>query len=133
MAREPLPSRRSTWRQKVRIVDSESGSHTFYVDFGEYTDGRLAEIFVNAHKTGTFVRGALDTMARSMSLALQTGTAPLDLARQLLGQEYPPQGLVEAEGSTIATCLSIADYIGQEIEANYGADGRRRTCGGDGE
>ena len=127
MTREPLEGRRRTWRQKVRIVDTDSGSHTFYVDFGGYADGRLAEIFITAHKTGTFVRGTLDSLARSVSLALQSGTSPLDMARQLRGQDYPPHGRVEAHGSTVTECLSIADYIGQEIMANYGDDGRRLT------
>ena len=125
--REPLQGRRRTWRQKVRIVDSTSGSHTFYVDFGEYEDGRLGEIFITTHKTGTFVRGTLDSLARSVSLALQSGTLPHDMARQLRGQDYSPQGLVEAAGSTVVTCTSIADYIGQEILANYDEDGRRRS------
>lgn len=125
MARQPLPDRRRTWRQKVRIVDSSSGAHTFYVGFGEYDDGRLAEIFITSHKTGSFVRGALDSLARSVSLALQSGTFPLDMAHQLRGQNYPPQGKVEAEGSTVTECTSIADYIGQEIEACYGEDGKR--------
>ena len=45
MTRERLPERHHTWRQKVTIVDTISGRHCFYVDFGEYGDGRLAEIF----------------------------------------------------------------------------------------
>ena len=125
--REPLPERRHTWRQKVVITDSNSGKSTFYVDFGEYTDGRLAEVFVTCHKNGTFVRGVLDSLAHAVSLALQSGTSPLDMARQLCGQDYPPQGTVEATGSTVTHCLSIADYIGQEIAACYGEDGKRRS------
>lgn len=127
MPREPLPPRRKTWRQKVTIHDDVSGPHTFYVDFGEYQDTRLAEVFVNTKKFGTFTRGALDSLARAISLALQSGTSPHDMARQLLGQSYPPEGRVEAEGSQVRTCASIADYIGQEIMACYGEDGRRRT------
>ena len=125
MAREVMGDRRSVWRQKVRILDADTGAHVFYVDFGEYADGRLGEIFVSAHKYGTFSRGALMSLARAVSLAIQSGTSPLEMARQLRGQEYPPNGPVEAEGSTVVRCTSIADYIGREIEACYGADGRR--------
>lgn len=124
MAREPLPERRQVWRQKASIIDA-SGRHTFYVDFGEYADGRLAEIFVTAHKFGTFTRGVMDSLARSVSLALQSGTSPRDMARQLIGQDYPPNGVVEAAGSCVTKCTSIADYIGQEIIACYGEDGKR--------
>ena len=130
MSRERPPDQRHTWRQKVKIVDATSGTHTFYVDFGEYADGRLAEVFITAHKTGSFVRGTLDSLARSISLAIQSGTSPLDMAKQLRGQNYPPQGIVQAEGSMVKECLSITDYIGQEIEANYGEDGKRTTFEG---
>lgn len=126
MTREPVPDRRQVWRQKVRILDASNGGSTFYVDFGEYPDGRLAEVFITSHRSGTFVRGALDSLARSVSLALQSGTSPRDMARQLRWQDYPPQGKVEAPGSSVTECTSIADYIGQEILACYDEDGRLR-------
>jgi ribonucleoside-diphosphate reductase alpha chain len=130
MVRERLPSRRHTWRQKVYIHDAASGArHTFFIDFGEYADGRLGEVFITAHKCGTFVRGTLDALAQSISVALQSGTSPLEMARTLIGQDYPPQGRVEAEGSDIESCTSVADYIGREIERCYGEDGRRRQDG----
>lgn len=125
--REPLPARRRTWRQRVCISDANVGNHEFYVDFGEYEDGRLGEVFITAKKYGTFARGILDTLARAVSTALQSGTSPHDMARQLQGQDYPPQGRVSAEGSSISECLSIADYLGREILACYGEDGKRRT------
>lgn len=126
MAREPLPERRQVWRQKVTILDAVTGSHTFYVDFGEYPDGRLAEVFITTHKCGTFARGTLDSLARAISLALQSGTSPQDMAHQLCGQNYPPQGVVQADGSTVTACSSVADYVGREIRACYGADGCRK-------
>lgn len=128
VAREKLPARRHSWRQKAYIHDADSGvRHTFFVDFGEYDDGRLGEVFITAHKTGTFIRGTLDALAQSISVALQSGTSPLEMARTLMGQEYPPRGRVEAAGSTVTECESIADYIGQEIMANYGEDGKRKS------
>lgn len=128
MTREPPPDRRRTWRQKVRIADHDSGDHTFYVDFGEYADGRLAEVFITTKRFGTFSRGVLDSLARSVSIALQSGTSPREMARQLRGQDYPPHGRIEGDSTTVAECTSIADYIGQEIEAQYGDDGRRMEC-----
>ncbi len=128
MVRERVPERRRCWRQKVRISDAAIGTVTFYVEFGEYDDGRLAEVFITSHRMGTFARGVMDSLARSASLALQSGTAPLDLARTLRGQCYPPGGRVVAEGSSVAECSSIADYLGREIAATYGEDGRRRSA-----
>lgn len=119
MTRETLPARRACWRQKVVIRDAVSGRQAFFVDFGEHADGRLAEIFIVASKAGTFVRGTLDALARQTSLALQQGTPPSEVAKTLLGLDYPPQGPVEAEGSSVRHCTSIADYLGQEIRASY--------------
>lgn len=129
MARQRLPDRRHTWRQKVTIHDRDSGRHVFYIDFGEYEDSRLAEVFVTCHRTGSFVRGTLDALARGLSLALQCGTSPHELARSLLGQCYPPEGRVAAEGSALdgTAVSSVADYIGREILSCYGEDGRLRT------
>lgn len=128
MAREPMPDRRHIWRQKVRITDANTGAdHVFYVDFGEYEDGRLGEVFITSKKMGTFARGVMDTLARSLSLCLQSGTPPHAIAAQLIAQDYPPQGAVTAEGSSVTHCSSIADYIGQEIVASYGEGGRRHS------
>jgi hypothetical protein len=126
MSRTKLPDRRHVWRQKLRILDREgSGTHSFYVEFGEYPDGRLGEIFITAHKTGSMVRGVLDTLAQSVSRMLQEGASAHEVAKLLRGQEHPPCGPVRAEGSQVTECLSLADYIGREIEASYGEDGCR--------
>ena len=119
MTRERLPDRRACWRQKLVIHDRGGGRQPFFVDFGEYPDGRLAEVFITASKAGTFVRGTLDALARTVSLALQEGTPPEQVALTLLGLDYPPQGRVEADGSAVGHCASIADYLGQEIRATY--------------
>jgi hypothetical protein len=126
--REPMPARRRTWRQKVTIHDPDSGPHRFYVDFGEYPDGRLGEIFITAHKTGTFVRGVIDSLARGISVALQTGTSPHEMAKTLHEQDYPPKGYVEAVESTVTECTSIADYLAQEIMACYAENGQRKVA-----
>lgn len=128
ITREKLPERRCTWRQKIVIHETDGSRHPFFVDFGEYEDGRLAEIFVTMHKTWTFARGTLDAMARCVSLALQSGTSPHELAKTLRGMEYPPMGRIEAEGSSLNNrfCSSVADYIGQEIVTCYDEDGIRK-------
>ena len=134
MTRERVPDRRHTWRQKATIIDTESGRHeTFYVEFGEFADGRLAEVWVTSHKCGdSFTRGMMDSVAKTSSLALQSGTHPHELAKTLRDQNYPPCGKVLAPSSTVVHCTSLADYIAQEIVACYGEDGRRRLSDPDG-
>jgi ribonucleoside-diphosphate reductase alpha chain len=126
MTRERVPDRRHTWRQKATIVDAASGRReVFYVEFGEYDDGRLAELWITSHKCGdSFTRGTMDTLAKSLSLALQCGTSPHDMAKTLRGQNYPPSGRVDAPNSSVTSCTSLADYIAQEIVACYDKDGR---------
>lgn len=123
MGRERLPDRRACWRQRVVIHDDVSGPQSFFVDFGEYPDGRLAEVFIVASKAGTFVRGVLDALARTVSLSLQSGASASEVAAMLSGQCYPPCGRVEAGGSSVESCTSFADYLGQEIRAIYCRDG----------
>ena len=114
MPRELLPSRRHSWTQRAKI-----GGHKFYLCVGEYEDGRPGEIFITADRYGTFSRGTLDTLARSVSMSLQNGVALTDVTKMLRGLPFPPDGPVVAEGSGVTSCVSVADWIGQELEAVY--------------
>ena len=111
--RQPMPERRASWTQHVHIENQ-----AFYLTFGEYPDGRLGEIFVNASKTGTFVRGVLDALARVTSVAIQCGAPIEEISDALKGLNFPPHGPVEGS-ATCKGALSVTDWIGQEIEANY--------------
>lgn len=113
MARERLPDRRGSWTQKVRI-----GEQTFYATFGEYADGRLGEVFIEAHKEGTFARGILGSLARMASIALQNGVPVEEIVRTLRHLNFPPNGAVDGSQS-VKKAASVADWIAQEIEAAY--------------
>lgn len=114
MPREKLPSRRNHWTQKVKI-----DNNSFYLTVGEYPDGRPGEIWIEAHKMGTFARGALDTAARAASLALQCGADIRDAIKILQGMCFPPYGKVEAEYTEVTEVTSIADWIAQELSNVY--------------
>ncbi len=113
MTRELLPERRASFTQSIHM-----GGQGFHLGFGEYPDGRLGEIFINANKTGTFVRGVLDALARMASLALQHGIPTKEVAEIMRGLNFPPHGPVEGS-PTCSGAVSVADWIGQEIEAFY--------------
>jgi len=114
--REKLPDRRHSWLQKVRI-----GGQTFHMNFGEYADGRLGEVFLDAAKEGTFIRGMLGSLARMVSVALQSGASPADVVHALRGLNFPPCGLVEMEDgeSAIKECSSVPDFLARLIEEVY--------------
>ena len=114
MMREILPDRRRSWTQEVVIE-----GHHVQVGFGEYEDGRLGEVFIDISQEGTFLRGVLGTLARTVSISLQHGASVEMIAHALRGIDYPPCGQVFGSPN-VTECDSITDYVAREILANYG-------------
>lgn len=111
--REQLPDRRNSWTQKVRI-----GDQSVYLTVGEYADGRPGEIFVDVSKCGTFVRGMLGTLARTVSIALQCGADVQMVVHMLREHNFPPNGPVQGSND-VKECNSVTDWIASELEAYY--------------
>ena len=111
--RDPLPDRRRSWTQRVCIE-----GQTIYLCVGEYDDGRPGEIFLDASKQGTFLRGVLGSLARMVSIALQCGAEIGVIIHALRGLDYPPAGPVEGSAD-VKECLSVTDWIASELEARY--------------
>ena len=68
MNREHLPQRR-----RVERFNLEVGGISYTAEVGFYPDGRLAEIFLNAGKSGTHLSVATAEIAIAVSFALQHG------------------------------------------------------------
>jgi ribonucleoside-diphosphate reductase alpha chain len=64
--REKLPDRRKGYTQKAAV-----GGHKVYLRTGEYSDGRLGEIFIDMHKEGAAFRSLMNNFAIAISLGLQ--------------------------------------------------------------
>ena len=111
--REPLPDRRRSRTQRVRI-----GGQTCYLCVGEYDDGRPGEIFVDIAKQGTFLRGVMAALARTVSIALQCGADIETIIYSLKGGTYPPSGYVEGSAN-VKEVTSVTDWIAAELEAMY--------------
>lgn len=79
--RETLPSHRPQI-----TLDHVALDHQFWVSFGLYEDGRVAEVFVQAHRQGTMLEDSAKDAAILASLALQYG-CPLDLIRDALTRD----------------------------------------------
>jgi ribonucleoside-diphosphate reductase alpha chain len=114
MSREKLPYRRLSWTQKVKI-----DGQTFYLTVGEFPDGRPGEVWLEASKCGTFTRGALDSLARTVSLLLQAGTPIEDITKSLSLLNFPPNGEVYGNGSNANKVTSVSDWVAQELSAVY--------------
>lgn len=114
--RECLPSRRSLWTQRVRVQ-----GQTLHLGFGEYPDGRLAELWIDASKEGTFLRDSLHALAMSISLGLQHGIPVEEFVDVMLGTDSEPKGVVETlEGRfEIESCTSVFDLLAQLMKLAY--------------
>ena len=78
MQRERLLNRRLH-----EVVQFEHGRFTYVAGIGHFDDGRLAELFLTAAKTGNAVEAAARDAAIVASLALQYGV-PLNTLRHAL-------------------------------------------------
>jgi ribonucleoside-diphosphate reductase alpha chain len=112
--REKLPDRR-----RRDCVHATIEGQTFYLEFGEYPDGRLGEVWLTAAKKGTFTRGILDALARVVSVALQCGLPVKELCKALRGLNFPPRGEVHSDSRAVVSCTSLADWIGREVALRY--------------
>lgn len=102
--RRVLPDTRRSITHKVCI----DGLNVYFT-VGFYDDETIAEVFVNAGKIGSTVRGLLNDLARLLSFSLQYGTPARDLFTRMSGNSYPPQG--DTRNPDIAKCRSITDYL----------------------
>lgn len=115
--RKRLPDRRHTVTCEVQIE-----GQTHHLAMGEYRDGRLGEIFLEAYKEGTFARGVLSALARMTSVALQSGAEVSEVVKALKGLNFPPNGAVHGS-PVVSEATSVPDWIAQEIDALYGGRG----------
>lgn len=96
------------------------GGVTCYMTAGEYEDGTLGEIFIDIAKAGSAIRATMDAFAKNFSIALQQGTPLRTLLHAHRGTDFQPNGPVVGEGSPVANCTSIIDWVLQELEYLYG-------------
>jgi ribonucleoside-diphosphate reductase alpha chain len=76
--RQRLPNRRMN-----ETVELDFDGTTYAITVGLYPDGRPGEVFVHGSKVGSALDFLLDDASVLVSLLLQHGVAPRDLARSL--------------------------------------------------
>ena len=102
--RRRLPVERSALTHKFDI-----NGHEGYITVGLYPDGQPGEIFLKMAKEGSTVSGLMDTLATSISLALQYGVPLRDLINKFAHVRFEPAGFTANPEIPIAK--SIVDYI----------------------
>ena len=102
--RRPLPVERAAITHKFAV-----GGHEGYITVGLYDDGTPGELFITMSKEGSTISGLMDTIATSISLALQYGVPVRVLVDRFSHMRFEPSGFTGNPNIPIAK--SIVDYI----------------------
>jgi ribonucleoside-diphosphate reductase alpha chain len=111
--REKLPSRRSGYTQKAVV-----GGHKVYLHTGDYTDGRLGEIFIDMHKEGAAFRSVMNAFAIAVSLGLQYGVPLDEFVNAFTFTRFEPSGFVGGH-DRIKSATSVIDFIFRDLAIEY--------------
>ena len=110
--RRRLPSERTAVTHKFDIA-----GHEGYITVGLYPDGTPGEIFLKMAKEGSTVSGLMDTLATTISVALQYGVPLKDLVNKFSHVRFEPAGFTG--NAEIPIAKSIVDYIFRWLGARF--------------
>ena len=102
--RRRLPAERAAITHRFDI-----SGHEGYITVGLYADGQPGEIFLKMAKEGSTISGLMDTLATSVSLALQYGVPLKDVVNKFAHVRFEPSGFTGNPEIPIAK--SLVDYI----------------------
>ncbi|MEO5964307.1 MAG: vitamin B12-dependent ribonucleotide reductase, partial [Candidatus Limnocylindrales bacterium] len=102
--RRRLPAERTAVTHKFDIA-----GHEGYITVGLYPDGTPGEIFLKMAKEGSTISGLMDTLATSVSLALQYGVPLKDVVNKFAHVRFEPSGFTG--NGEIPIAKSLVDYI----------------------
>ena len=111
--RKKLPSKRSGFTQKAKV-----GGQTLFIRTGEYSDGRLGEIFVDMHKEGATFRSLMNCFSIAVSIGLQYGVPLREFVDKFTFTKFEPAGYVEGHDN-IKNATSIIDFIFRLLGFEY--------------
>lgn len=119
--RERLPTDRTGFTQRFVLMfkrqDGTVEELKGYVQTGEYSDGRLGELFVKMGKPG-HEEAMYDEWAKAASLALQYGAGVMELFSKHVNQRFEPSGAVLGVDD-IRRCTSVIDLIARWVIRRY--------------
>ncbi len=120
--RRRLPAERTAVTHKFEI-----GGHEGYITVGLYPDGQPGEIFLKMAKEGSTISGLMDTLATSVSLALQYGVPLKDVVNKFAHVRFEPSGFTGNPEIPIAK--SLVDYIFRWMGSRFLAPEDRAALG----
>lgn len=112
--RERLPDRRT----RTGSVHATVAGMTLHLHTAAFEDGRCGEIFIRTRRGDSAVRGLLNTLSITASLALQYGAPLEELVDAWKFQKFEPHGPVIGH-DRLKMCSSLVDYVGRELAITY--------------
>jgi ribonucleoside-diphosphate reductase alpha chain len=110
--RRKLPDERRAITHKFSINEHEG-----YLTVGLYEDGQPGEIFLVMAKEGSTISGLMDSLATSISIALQYGVPLQTLVHKFSHTRFEPSGFTKNPEIPIAK--SITDYIFRWLASKF--------------
>lgn len=111
--RRLLPHRLNGVSMRVSI-----GGQRLYLRTGEFDDGSLGEVTINAARGNSMVKGLIDSFNQAVSIGLQYGV-PLDVyVDQFAYARYGIGGTVEGDAAA-NHASSITDYVFRSLSETY--------------
>ncbi len=120
--RRRLPAERTALTHKFEIA-----GHEGYITVGLYPDGQPGEIFLKMAKEGSTISGLMDTLATSVSLALQYGVPLKDVVNKFAHVRFEPSGFTGNPEIPIAK--SLVDYIFRWLGSRFLPEEDRASLG----
>ena len=118
MAESKKPHRRRLPAERTAVTHKfDIAGHEGYITVGLYPDGTPGEIFLKMAKEGSTVSGLMDTLATTISVALQYGVPLKDLVNKFSHVRFEPAGFTGNPEIPIAK--SIVDYIFRWLGARF--------------
>jgi ribonucleoside-diphosphate reductase alpha chain len=110
--RKTLPAKRRGFTQKASV-----GGQQIYLHTGEYSDGKLGEIFVDLAKEGSTLRSLMNCFSIAVSVGLQYGVPLEEFVEKFVFTRFEPAGMVDHPN--IKNSTSIIDYIFRALGYEY--------------
>jgi ribonucleoside-diphosphate reductase alpha chain len=104
-----LDDERASITHKFVLHGDDGRDYKGYITVGFYEDGTPGEFFIRIAKIGSMVNGLLDTIATSVSIALQYGIPLSVFISKFSHVRFSPEGMTDNKDIPIAK--SLVDYI----------------------
>jgi len=122
VTRRRLPVERTAITHRFDISGQEG-----YLTVGLYEDGQPGEIFLKMAKEGSTVSGLVDTVATTVSVALQYGVPLRDLVNKFAHVRFEPSGFTG--NAEIPIAKSIVDYVFRYLGSRFLPESDRAALG----